>query len=467
MPESKIRVSFAGSETEFSKVLFNALGTEFETRTLEGAKGESESPADVILMQVPSAAITQPPEEQFKFIQKIKARCTHPVPPIVLFLPGEDRMFTLRMIESGAFDVLNSPLDIMELRLTLKRASRLRQLEAELAQIRSVPQSTGQFDVMLAQSDVMQRVFSLCRKIAPSDVSVLITGETGTGKELLARAIHAYSGRASHPFVAFSCANLPETLVEDELFGHEKGAYTGAVAFRRGRVELSDSGTLFLDEVGDLGVGIQPKFLRVLQERTFERLGSSTPLKVNLRLICATNRNLEEMMQQGRFREDLFYRLNVVQIHLPPLRERREDVSILAYSFLDRFAKQYGKEVDRFSRLCLQALEEYNWPGNVRELENVVHRLVVLSDSNTIDVWDLPETIRGTYEMAAMSLSYDEEVRRFKRRLILRTLEECGWRKAKSARSLGVARGYLHRLINQLEIDEPLDSRTASSAHDA
>jgi DNA-binding NtrC family response regulator len=424
--------------------------------------------ADVILFHVPGNALEQSTDQQCSLIGRIRSEFAHPMPPIIIVLPREDRSVTLRLIESGAFEVLTSPLDIMELRLTLRRANRFRQLELELAQVRATSLGAGQFDGMVGQSEAMQRVFSLASKIAPSDVSVLITGETGTGKELLARAIHSYSSRVSQPFVAFSCANLPETLVEDELFGHEKGAYTGAVAFRRGRIELADAGTLFLDEVGDLGIAMQPKFLRVLQERTFERLGSSTPIKVNLRVICATNRNLQTMMQEGKFREDLYYRLNVVEIHLPPLRERREDISVLAYSFLERFAKQYDKRIDGFSRLCLQALEEYSWPGNVRELENVIHRLVVLAEYHTIDVWDLPQAIRGTCDIPPMSLSYDEEVKRFKRRLILRTLEECGWRKAKSARSLGVARGYLHRLIHQLEIDEPaLTNRSVAVGDEA
>jgi DNA-binding NtrC family response regulator len=298
----------------------------------------------------------------------------------------------------------------------------------------------------------MQELFALAQKIAPCDVNVLITGETGTGKELLARAIHQMSGRATRPLVAFSCANLPETLIEDELFGHEKGAFTGAMMSRRGRIESADQGTLFLDEIGDLSLGLQPKLLRVLQERNFERLGSNSTINVNIRLICATHRNLSEMVQQGKFREDLFYRLNVVQMHLPPLRERRDDISLLAQHFLQVSSEQFNKKVRRFSQPALHALEEYAWPGNVRELENAVQRAVVLSEGQTVDVWHLPGGIRSNPAEPVMIRSYEEEVRQFKRRLLLRTLQECGWRKAESARTLGVARGYLHRLINQLDL---------------
>jgi transcriptional regulator with GAF, ATPase, and Fis domain len=292
----------------------------------------------------------------------------------------------------------------------------------------------------------------------------LITGETGTGKELLARAIHQTSPRAARPIVAFSCANLPDTLIEDELFGHEKGAFTGALGLRRGRLEMADQGSLFLDEVGDLGLGLQPKLLRVLQERSFERLGGNSTVNVNIRLISATNRNLEEMVQQGKFREDLFYRLNVVHMHIPPLRERRDDIILLAQLFLLAANQQFNKKVKRFSHEALLALEEYAWPGNVRELENAVQRAVVLSEGQTVEVSHLPLNVRknsdeaavfnAVDERAAINSTYEAEVRQFKRRLILRTLRKCSWSKVDSARALGVARGYLHRLINQLEINQ-------------
>lgn len=458
MASEVTHVWFSSPDIGFTQVISRALGQEFDVHVAQDCELECDSELegcwDVVLLDLRAACEESSLSATFSLMEKI--RQMELPPPIIAILPHEERKMILQLMDRGVFDVLCSPPNVVELRLILRRAYRYREMECELAQLRCQAASTGRFYGIVGQSLQMQQIFTLAKKIAPCDVTLLITGETGTGKELLARAIHQASRRAAHPFVAFSCANLPETLVEDELFGHEKGAYTGAVGFRRGRLEMADRGTLFLDEIGDLGLGLQPKFLRVLQERTFERLGSNTSQTVNIRVICATNRNLAEMMKEGKFREDLFYRLNVVQLELPPLRERRDDIAVLAYTFLERFANDFGKGVRRFSRLALQALEEYAWPGNVRELENVIQRVVVLCDEQTVGLTDLPANIRGGgYDPTALELSYEEEVRRFKRRLVLRTLQECGWRKAKSARTLGVARGYLHRLIHQLQIQEP------------
>jgi two-component system, NtrC family, response regulator AtoC len=252
--------------------------------------------------------------------------------------------------------------------------------------------------------------------------------------------------------VAFSCANLPETLVDDELFGHERGAFTGAVVARRGRFEAANGGTLFLDEIGDLPLALQAKLLRVVQQRSFERLGGSSTLSVDIRLLCATHRDLHGMVKQGTFREDLYYRLNVVQLHLPPLRERRDSIGVLARHFLQQYVEQFGKSVAGFSEAALHALEEFNWPGNVRQLENMVQRAVVLADGPVVDVKHLPPVLLRSSPEPSLASSYDDEVRKFKRRLILRTLQECNGNKAETARTLGLARGYLHRLINELEI---------------
>ena len=460
MYSDTIRVSFFTPDVGLAKAISSVLGEGFEIREAAHFTPEERPElgewCDVVLLDLRIPATGEPSDDPFELMENI--RKLNPPPPIVVLLPEEERDLALRFMEKGAYDSLSSPPNIMELRLTLRRAQRFSRLERELWEFRSQQPGPGRFHDLIGQSEKMQEVFALARKIAPCDVGVLITGETGTGKELLARAIHRSSPRASQPFVVFSCVNLPETLVEDELFGHEKGAYTGAIAFRRGRLEAADGGTLFLDEVGDLGLGLQPKFLRVLQERTVGRLGGNSSINVNLRVVCATNRNLTELIQQGKFREDLYYRLNVVPIHLPPLRERRDDIPVLAQALVERFAAQFGRKVKRFSRMALHAMEEYAWPGNVRELENVVQRGVALSEEDTLDLWHLPAAIRNGYnESLELTLSYEEEVRHFKRRLLLRTLQECGWRKAKSARTLGVARGYLHRLINQLEINEPKD----------
>jgi transcriptional regulator with GAF, ATPase, and Fis domain len=333
----------------------------------------------------------------------------------------------------------------------------------------------------------MLELFALAGRVGPCDVNVLITGETGTGKELLARAIHQMGPRSSNSLVAFSCANLPESLVEDELFGHERGAFTGAVHCRQGRIEAANHGTLFLDEIGDLGLGLQPKLLRVLQEKTFERIGSNKMIYGDIRLISATNRDLHDMVQQGKFREDLYYRLNVVELHLPSLRERRDDIPVLVHHFVEKVAERFHKKELRVTPAAMRALEQHSWPGNVRELENVIQRAAVLAESRTLEVAHLPAALRGSASESApvlsapgkstaplpeelpaetreepigRSYSYEEQMRRFKRSLVLRTLRQNGWRKAESARALGVARGYLHRLINQLEIKQE-DERAA------
>ena len=314
--------------------------------------------------------------------------------PVIVVLDTDDWGTTRQVFERGAYDVVGCPPNIAELRLVLRRAQRFGKVEAELRDLRAEEKPVGGTGDFLVCAEPMQRVLEFARKVAQCDVSVLVTGETGTGKELLAREIHRMSGRATGAFVAFSCANLPETLIEDELFGHQRGAFTGAMAVRKGRIEMADQGTLFLDEIGDLELGLQAKLLRVLQERSFERLGSSTPVKVDFRLICATHRNLEEMVEQGKFRMDLFYRLNVVQVELPPLRERRGGISVMAQHFLGKFGKQFRKGVRRFSSQTLRGLEEYSWPGNVRELENVVQRAVVLAEGPTIELWHLPDGLR-------------------------------------------------------------------------
>ena len=465
MDKQVIRVSFLTQDWGLGEAIARALGEDFATRTINQGQFDQLSDlresSDVILLDFRSANTQGDDEAVLRLMDGISKVPSHP--PMVVLCEEENRALIFRAIEHGADDSVTNPPNMMELRLILRRAFKFHSAEREVQRLRANERPTGRLHELLGTSAPMQELFGLARKIAPCDVNVLITGETGTGKELLARAIHHLSGRNVGPLVAFSCANLPENLVEDELFGHEKGAFTGAMMARRGRVEAADGGTLFLDEIGDLGLGLQPKLLRVIQERNFERLGSNKTISVDIRLICATNRNLAEMVQQGKFREDLFYRLNVVQMHLPPLRERRDDVPLLAQQFLVKSAQQFKKKARRFSPQALHALEDHTWPGNVRELENVVQRAIVLSDEQTVEVSSLPASMRSSRLGAELSTgpdgtplshSYEDEVRRFKRALVLRALRECGWRKAECARTLGVARGYLHRLINQLGIQE-------------
>jgi DNA-binding NtrC family response regulator len=460
-----MQVCFLTQDTGLADAVARALGDEFETRASMELQFEKFKDtltwSHVLLVDLRSNVSEDFDEAALRLMAKINELQNHP--PMIVLCDEERRGSFLYALEYGAEDSITNPPNISELRAILRRVYRLYGSEQELRKLRGT-ESVGRLHELIGTSAPMQELFAMARRIAPCDVSVLITGETGTGKELLARAIHHLSGRKSGTMVAFSCANLPETLVEDELFGHEKGAFTGAIMSRCGRVEAADHGTLFLDEIGDLGIGLQPKLLRVLQERRFERLGGNKTINVDLRLICATNRNLGEMVQQGKFREDLYYRLNVVQLHLPPLRERRDDIPLLAQQFLEKAAHQFQKAARNFSQAALETLEDYNWPGNVRELENVVQRGVALSDGATVDVYNLPLSMRSVRserqqpvpatEGLPLSQSYEDEVKRFKRALILRTLRQCDWRKAECARTLGVARGYLHRLINHLGIQD-------------
>ncbi len=449
-----IRVCFYTPDPDFGEVLVRVLGAGFEVSlnmcSSSDDLGRGQKGCDCFLLDFRAFPGGTEVESGLRCLEKF--RQTDFPSPIIVLLADDDAVLTRRLVEAGAYDVLAGPPNIVELRLVLRRAHRLHQVEMELHELRRQQTLAPRLDDLVGFTENMQEVFKLARKVAPCDVNVLITGETGTGKSMLGRALHRLSLRSAGPFVTFSCANLPEHLVEDELFGHEKGAFTGAMTLRRGRFEAADGGTLFLDEVGDLPLSLQAKLLRVLHEHTFERLGSNRPLTVDVRFICATHRDLEEMVKHGEFREDLYYRLNVIQLQLPPLRERNGGVVVLAQYLLQRISQEFGKKVSRFSRVALEAMDEYTWPGNVRELENVIQRAVVLAEGSTIEVWHLPAKLRGDLEQVQTARSYEEELRDFKRRLLVRTLWKCNGNKAEAARVLGLARGYLHRLIHDLKI---------------
>ncbi|HEX2271790.1 MAG TPA: sigma 54-interacting transcriptional regulator [Pyrinomonadaceae bacterium] len=313
---------------------------------------------------------------------------------------------------------------------------------------------------MVGEGPAMQRVYHFISKVAPTDSTVLINGESGTGKELAARAIHRNSKRAQKAFMAVNCAALTETLLESELFGHEKGAFTGAFAQKKGRLEVADGGTVFLDEIGELTPALQVKLLRVLQEREFERVGGTATIKVDLRVIAATNKNLEDAIEAGEFRQDLYYRLNVVSLEMPPLRERREDIMLLASYFVDKYGAKCNRKLRGISADARACLTAYDWPGNVRELENAIERAIVLGTTDVILPEDLPEALLERESSAAQStMGYHEAVTQTKKQIILKAVEEAKGNYTEAAKLLGVHPNYLHRLLRNLNLRAQLKSQ--------
>jgi len=371
--------------------------------------------------------------------------------PVVGLTSDERRETAMQIIAQGAYDIFTQPLNVFELKHVIDRAHGLVTLTRALAEARGT--AFGHVAGIVGNSKPMQRVYDLIQKVAGVSTTVLISGESGTGKEVVARAIHRMSPRAEKAFMAFSPSALPESLIEDELFGHEAGAFTGAAHMRRGRFEEAKGGTVFLDEIGDLALPMQVKLLRVVQERCLERLGSSAAVPVDIRLICATNKDLSQMVDAGTFRQDLYFRVSVFKLALPPLRQRRDDIPLLAEFFCRHFASLHKKDVHGMSPGFVSALASYDWPGNVRELQNVIERSLILSDGREISVRDLPHELqRFAVSTEIVHGSFHDTIRAFKRELILAALRAHGGNKLKSAKELSISRSYLHRLLNQLDI---------------
>lgn len=358
-------------------------------------------------------------------------------------------------MREGAYDFISKPLRRAIVVRSAQRALERRALMHENRVLREAISSDGGRDIV-GQSAAMQRTLELVQQAAPSLATMLLMGQSGTGKELLARHIHRLSDRSSKPFVAINCAALPETLLETELFGHERGAFTGAAARREGRFERADGGTIFLDEIGETSPAVQVRLLRVLQEGEIERVGGESTVRVDVRVVAATNRNLEEDVAHGRFREDLYYRLNVIQVRVPPLSERYGDVPLLAQHFLQRYAEKNRKPMRGLSEAAIKALDSYHWPGNVRELENTLERAVVLCRSDVVGLDDLPDTI---VKRAASSESkptadgifvpFGMPLEEIERRIILTTLERTGGDKKTAARLLGIAARTIYRKLGE------------------
>jgi two-component system NtrC family response regulator len=354
----------------------------------------------------------------------------------------------LEAIGRGAYDFLPKPVQVDELKLILARAFHIARLEREYRELQSLV-SAGSFEGMLGASPQIQDVFTAIRKVATTDAPVLITGENGTGKELAALAIHRIGGRRDGPFIAINCGAIPESLLESELFGHEKGAFTGAHIQRKGRVELARGGTLFLDEIGDLSAPLQVKLLRFLQEHRIERIGGREQIEVDVRVIAATNRDLKAAMREGRFREDLYYRLGVVVIPLPPLRERAGDIPLLATALLQRFGAEAGRKVSAFTPQALRAMERYPWPGNVRELENRVKRAVIMAEGTKITPADL-DLDSGPVKYEGTTLKEVREA--VEKDFVQRALKRHNGNVTRAAAELDISRPTMYELMEKLGI---------------
>lgn len=363
---------------------------------------------------------------------------------ITAFASTETAVDALRM---GAYDYLSKPFDVDELKLVVRNALERRQLRQENVLLKRALQTTNTFSNIVGRSDVMLSVFTLIETIAPTNSTILITGESGTGKELVARAVHFNSLRRDRPFVAVNCGALPEPLLESELFGHMRGSFTGASANKKGLVEVAERGTIFLDELGEMSPMMQVKLLRVLQERRFRRVGGTEELEADIRVIAATNQDLAKMVSDGRFREDLYYRINVIQVPLPPLRDRPEDVPLLAAHFLGKFREAIGKDIASISQEALALLEAYDWPGNIRELENVIERAVALERSPTILPESLPPHLQGgsnrhdgeRTELPAEGIDLEAHVENVERDYIAQALKRAGGKQSKAAELLGMS----------------------------
>jgi DNA-binding NtrC family response regulator len=463
-----VRIGLYSEDRKLLSILSSALGREFQVQLEPSEDGVSEMLAaqswDVVIIDLDSNQ-----DSVKRRIASCKRIVASQVSSIVM---ADDSMrgAAEELVRLGAYSYCRKPPSVRELRSIMRRVHERSLLKRETHAATQVANETNSCDQMIGSSAQMRQVYDLIRRVASLNASVLVTGESGTGKELIARAIHNLGSHSLRPFVAVSCGAIPETLIEAELFGHEKGAFTGTVGAREGYLEQAGEGTLFLDEIGELSPSTQVKLLRVLQQREFSRLGSSKLIPLRARLIFATHADLAELVAQGKFRLDLYYRINVMKITAPPLQERVEDIPHIAGHFLRHYTQIYQKQVDQIEPGAMSLLQAYSWPGNVRELENVIQRAIIVAGGLTITEEDLPTNIHDESLISVAEFqpvnSFERQLRDYKVKLAAAAVRDNNGNKTLAARSLNISRAYLHRLIRLAERDpllaqDSMDMETA------
>ena len=474
MQENRKRVLVVDDEPSIRDSLSLLLKSSFEVSTAkdgnEALQSVDEGVPDLILLDV-----MMPHLDGLETLKRIREKNIEI--PVVMLTATNTVRTAVEAMKYGAYDYLNKPFDVEELTSlivnALDKGAVVNSKESpSKASRQSLPPSQGDFGPMVGQSKGMLEVFQRVKQIAERNTTVLITGESGTGKELVARQIHDLSARKDMPFVAINCAAIPETLIESELFGHEKGAFTHAVEKRIGHFELADGGTLFLDEIGELSLPVQVKMLRFLQEQEFYRVGRSKPLKVDVRIIAATNKTLEDLIKEKKFRQDLYYRINVISVHIAPLRDRYDDIPNLINHFCKRMAPLYGERKIEFTKEAMDVLVAYDWPGNVRELENVVESLMALCLDDCITEEMLPKKLKSRSSdqdefktnVFEGSLGFEEAERAFETEMIVKALKKTKWVQTKAAEMLGISRRILKYKMDKLGISEKPSELEANSS---
>ncbi len=452
-----IRIALFSHDSKLQQMLSSVLGKEFQVH-LEPSEAAihrlfSAAACDVVLLDLDS---------NYTSIRERLASSERMVDsnlcPVIL---ADDalRSAAMDLVRQGAHSYCRKPPSLPDLKAALQRAYESRSLKGKLENVQQQMEAMNSCDRMIGSSPQIRQVYDLVRRVASLSTSVLVTGESGTGKELAARAIHNLGNRSAQPFVAVSCGAIPETLIEAELFGHEKGAFTGTVGVRQGYLEQAGAGTLFLDEIGELSLITQVKLLRVLQEREFSRLGSSRLIPLRARLVFATHQDLPEMVALGTFRQDLYYRINVMKMDMPALRDHPEDIPLIARHFLRRYTEMHGKHIEEIDPRAIHLLQSYGWPGNARELENVMERAIIVASDRVIHSEDLPAEVHAdgviNIEDYRPGGSFERQLRDYKIKLVMAAVKDHQGNKTLAASSLQISRAYLHRLIRFSEADAP------------